>query len=311
MSRKVPVASESVSIGDVEKVLRKDASQFDSISYVYVVGKKNVLRGVISVREVFTARKRTKVADLLKAELVSVRPYTDQERVAMLALSRGIKGVPVIDSSGVFLGAVTGDAILRILNEEAKEDILRFGGVLPHPGYDSVLHTPFVTSLVNRLPWLFFGLAGGIAAAGIVNMFESIIAQHIILAAFIPLIVYMSDAVGAQMQAFIIRDLAAVRKWKFITYFMRQARVVITSGMLLSLALFLVSMLLYRDLRVSVVLGTALFVAILSSLVTGLAVPYLFFKFRFDPANASGPVGTIIQDIVSVSLYLLVALVLL
>jgi len=177
-----------------------------------------------------------------------------------------------------------------------------------HAGrYDNVLNIPIFRSIKHRLPWLILGLVGGMLGAGIVNQFEGLLSRYLILASFIPLIVYMADAVGTQMEAFIIRDLAVNPKLKFFAYFWRQASIVVLIGILASALLFLGAEMIFHNFVISLVLGIALFLAILTSLVTGLIVPYLFGKLRLDPANASGPIATIIQDILSVLVYFSVA----
>jgi magnesium transporter len=172
---------------------------------------------------------------------------------------------------------------------------------------DNVLRLPFWQSVRHRFPWLLLGLFGGVMAAGIVGSFEETISQHLVLAAFIPLIVYMADAVGTQMEAFIIRDLAMHPRLPFRRYVLRQLSIIVLIGVLTSTLLYTGSLLVYRQAMVSLVLGVSLFAAIISSVLTGLIIPYAFGRFRMDPANASGPIATIIQDLLSVFIYFLVA----
>jgi len=172
---------------------------------------------------------------------------------------------------------------------------------------DDVLKIPIRRSIAHRLPWLVIGLIGGVFAAKIVEGFEAILSQNLVLAAYIPLIVYMSDAMGTQMEAFAIRDFAIHSHLHFVKYFLRQTIVVTIMGAVLSLGLFAFSMIVNGSTQMAVVLGVSLYAAIITSLFTGLIVPYLFRFVKLDPANASGPIATIIQDIVSVAVYFTVA----
>ena len=172
---------------------------------------------------------------------------------------------------------------------------------------DDIFKLPLKKSLEHRLPWLLLGMLGGILAAKIIGSFELVLKKNLILAAFIPLIVYMSDAVGTQLEAFIIRDLTVNPKFKFSRYFFKQGQVLGLLALVISLILYIITYFLYADLKFSLVLSVALFVAVFSSVLTGLLMPYLFSRFRFDPANASGPIATVIQDILSVLIYFLVA----
>jgi magnesium transporter len=172
---------------------------------------------------------------------------------------------------------------------------------------DNVVDLPLKISFEHRFPWLFLGLLGGILAAKIVGVFEATLEKNLTLAAFIPLIVYMSDAVGTQMEAFVIRDLAIRDDFNFGRYLRRQLRVLFLIALVISLGVLVLSWLLYQDWGVSKVLAIALFFSVISAVFTGLLIPYFFSAFRLDPANASGPIATVIQDILSVVIYFSVA----
>ena len=172
---------------------------------------------------------------------------------------------------------------------------------------DDIQKLTVAKSVRRRVPWLMIGLLGGLAAAGVITSFEETISQNLILASFIPLIVYISDAVGSQMEAFAIRDFALHTRLKFHNYFLRQFIIVAIISFILAIALFVISLVIKQDLKISIVLSISLFLAILSSISTGLLVPYIFNKINLDPANASGPIATVIQDILSVIIYFNVA----
>lgn len=175
---------------------------------------------------------------------------------------------------------------------------------------DNVMSLSIFESVKHRLPWLVIGLIGGILAAKVVQGFEATIAKHLFLTAFIPLIVYMSDAVGTQMESFVIRDFVLHPKFNFIHYFFKQLTVIGCIATILSTALFLFGYILYGQ-TAGIVLGLSLFFSITSSVVTGLILPDIFERLKLDPANASGPIATIIQDLLSVSIYFTVASLLL
>lgn len=306
MVRNVPTINENGTVGEVEQLLLRETDNFESINYVYVLDAADGLKGVISVKELFRSSKQKPVRDFLSEKIISIRAHTHQERAALLALTHNIKAVPVVDKDNKFLGVITSDKIMNILASEAVEDILKFGGIT-HGSYDNIFNIPITTSLKHRLPWLIVGLIGGFITAGLVHSFETILSQNLILAAFIPLIVYMADAVGTQMEVFIIRDLALEPKLKFLKYFLRQFLIMLIIAIITSIGLYFINLALTHDPLVSLILGIALFTAILSSVLTGLIIPYLFGKFSLDPANASGPIGTIIQDFLSVLIYFTVA----
>ena len=303
----VPKVGLGATVGEVREMLAKQTADFNTINYIYIIDESGRFAGVISIKELFRSPAGAKVADLSPRRLVMVRARTDQERVVQLALNNSLKAVPVVNKDQVFLGVVPSDVILEIMQGEYSEDILRMAGVVPLPAHDNIFNMSLWQSLKHRAPWLVVGLMGGIFAAGIIGRFEELIARNVILASFIPLVVYMADAVGAQMEAFIIRDLAINPGLRFAKYFAKQAAVVITAGLGLSFLLYGVSWLVFGQPLVSLILSVALFSAVLTSLMVGLSIPFLLSRLKFDPANASGPIATIIQDVLSVSAYFLIA----
>jgi len=286
-------------------------ANYSSINYIYVTDRRDRLIGVFSIKELFRSPSSRHIAEIMVTDPVAARAHTDQERIAHLALKHNIKELPVLDKEDRLLGVVSSDNIMQILNQEATEDVLRMGGIYGSKTYDSILKLPITTSLLHRLPWLLLGLSGGILTAGIVDYFQITLSRNIVLASFIPLIVYMAGAVGIQMETFIIRDLAVNPRLSFPAYFLRQLSVILLLSLLMSIILYGATLFLYGDPRLSLVLSFSLSIAIVSSVFTGLIVPFLFSKLSFDPANASGPVATIIQDLISVLVYLLSASILL
>ncbi len=233
---------------------------------------------------------------------------TDPEEIAYLAMKHGIKAVPLVDGDHKLIGVIPHDGITHIIHKELREDILRLAGVHHESGsIDNVMEIPIITVIRHRLPWLIIGTLGGLLIAQIIGRFEGTLRDNIILAAFIPLIVYIADAVGTQLEAFVIRDFALFRKINFRRYFSRQLIVVLGLAVLLGVIIALTGWLLYQRGDVAIVLGLAVAGATLSSIFSGLLIPYLFRLLAVDPANASGPLGTIIQDSLSVVIYLMIA----
>lgn len=303
MVSNVPTVEETATVGDVEKLLLRETKNFETINYIYILTPKKKLKGVISIKEVFLSSKKASVKTLMSKKTISVRAHTDQERAVLLALEYHLKAIPVVNKNNTFLGVIPNDTILETIHAEGVENVLHLGGVMKMATFDNIFHLSLKASIKHRIPWLIIGLLGGIGAAGIVSSFEEVLSQNLILAAYIPMIVYMADAVGTQMEAFIIRDLAINPDLKLGSYFLRQFLIVIILASLISLGMYLISQILYHDHKVSLVLVIGLFCAILSSLFTGLLVPYLFGKLKLDPANASGPIATIIQDVLSILIY--------
>ncbi len=313
MTVAVPTAHADETLRKVHERLLQNGHTYETINYVYVLDSDGTLHGVLSVKEIFSHPLTKRIGDVCKrAPLVSVYPDSHQEHVAYLALRHGIKAVPVVSRHHIFLGEITSDRILKILHKEMHEDTLRRAGIR-HPAASSsnVLTLSLVTSFRHRIPWLCFGLIGGILAAKVIGLFDGLLSENLVLAAFIPLIVYMSNAVGMQMETYIIRDLAIDRSIPFFRYLVRHSIVVFAMGLVLGVVLFVSYGILSQDWFMASVLALSLFGTVLSSVCTGLLIPYAFSAFTLDPADASGPIATIIQDILSILIYFSIATVLL
>lgn len=308
MVRAVPIVYPESTAASIERAIKKQAGELDSINYIYVVSRHHQLLGVFSMKELLRARPEQKAEDLMVREVHKVHPYTHQERAAYLALTYSIKAIPVVEKDGKFLGIVPSDALLNVMHREVSEDLLRLAGLRHHRLLqDDVLTLPLWRSVIHRLPWLYIGLAGALLIALIIQFFESTLQKNIILAAFIPLMVYMSSAVGTQLQVFMIRDIAKNHVLPMSQYLRRQLAVVLTIALLSSALLFIYALAAHRQSDIAFVMGLAMLMTISSSVVTGLLFPFIFIRNRLDPANASGPVGTIVQDMLSVSIYLAIA----
>ena len=306
---KVPIADPHDTLHDMQRMLREHMDDFETVNYVYVVDEWGKFVGVLSIKDMYRHDEKRPLGELCKREgLVSVHPDDRQEHAAYVALRHNLKAVPVLDRDHHFLGVLPSDVILRILYKEMHEDMLRRVGVRDGSVvFDNVLHMTVATSVWHRAPWLFIGLVGGIASASIIGLFEHTLSKNIILAGFIPLVVYMGGAVGAQTQTFMIRDLAMDRKMRFWKYFLRQAAVIVCLAMLFSMAMFAYAFLRFNHPGVVLTLTGALGASIASSVLSGVFIPYALSRFRMDPANAGGPLVTIAQDIVSIMLYFWIA----
>lgn len=159
----------------------------------------------------------------------------------------------------------------------------------------------------TRLAWLALGLVASLMIARVISSFEHVLEANIILASFIPLIVYMSDAVGTQMEAIIIRELNQKRKFHFAKFFKNQLLIVIPVAICIGALAAVILQIWKGDSNLSLTIGLSLFAGITTSLITGAVLPYLFWKLHEDPAEASGPVATVLQDFLSVIVFFYIA----
>jgi magnesium transporter len=308
----VPTVSITATVGDVEKLLLKKSADFDTINYIYILNEDRKLKGIISIKELFRSPKSKLVIELSQKKITAVRSHTDQERVALLALKHNIKAVPVINKNREFLGVITSDTILNILHTENIEDVLRMAGAgkMENPEI-SIIKADAWLHFRKRLPWLILGLIGGIFAAFIVGFFESELKEQIALAAFIPAIVYMADAVGSQTQTIFIRSLALDQLLNLKDYILREVKVNLLIAVLLGSAITAFSYLWLNMGTLSVILGLSITTTIITAMAIAIALPLSIQKINCDPAIASGPFATVLRDIMSLLIYFGIASVLL
>lgn len=308
LTKNIPVVNVTMSVSDIIQFLHTKTNNFESIDYIYVVNEVQELVGVVSIKQLFQHPATTVIQSIMDTNVVFIFPDATLKQAAHLALQHRITYVPVVDPSGLFLGVVVSDTLLPLIYHELTSSVLKLGGIHhAEAAYDNIMDISLWKSLKHRLPWLLIGLLGGILASHIIAQFEDTLQQNLILAAFIPLVIYIADAVETQVEAFVIRDFALHAKLQFSKYFLRQLLIVFLIGAIVSSVLFVWNIFWQDNIQIAVVISVTILCAILFSVVTGLCVPYLFRKFHLDPANGSGPVATIIQDIFSILIYFAIA----
>ena len=308
MITEVPTLSPTTTIGEVGQLLERNAKNYKSINYLYVVDGEQRLIGVLSIKEMFVREKTKMVNQLMQTKLIVVHPHTDQEHVAARALEHNLKAIPVVDQAGKFLGAVPSDAILRILHAEHIEDVLLSTGIhSPHGKILDTLSTPALELFKLRIPWLVVGLGGGLASAGLIGSFEHALRDELLLAAFIPTVVYLADAVGTQSETIFVRSLAIHPEAGIVRYIVREMRVAVLLAITLAVLLGMSTWLWHQSLILSLTLSSSITITVLLAAGIAIFLPWVFQRFKVDPAIATGPLATVVQDIISLAIYFSIA----
>lgn len=304
----IPVVGLEATIADVERLLINKHQDFDTINYIYVVDRDGVLCGVISIKTIFRVPKTTRVKDVMVTDVVSARSTVHQERIAHLALRHNLKAIPLVDKEDVLLGVVPADTILSILQHEAKEDLLISAGV-HHKDHDSLdlLSAPVLTHVKKRLPWLLVGAVGGSLAAFIISQFESVLATELLLAAFIPTLVYMTDAVATQSEMLFVHAASLRDRLSLRAYLVREVQVSALLAVVLAALLSALAFFWFKSLVVGLAIAIGLFLSVVLASMLAVLLPWLLLKLRRDPAVASGPFVTILTDLLTIVIYFGVA----
>jgi magnesium transporter len=230
---------------------------------------------------------------------------TDQERVANVALRHHVTAVPVADSAGRFLGVVPAQALLQILRHEHVEDLHRMAGIR-REGLQArhALEATPVRRARDRLPWLLVGLAGSMVATAVVDGFEHTLQAQLAVAFFMPGLVYLTDAIGTQCEAITVRGLSTTHQpagkllWG-------ELRTGLLLGAVLGALVFAGVLAAYQNVRLALAVGGTVVTAGLTACTVGVGLPWLLNRLGRDPAFGSGPLGTIIQDVLTLLIYFL------
>ncbi len=297
----VPVARPEQTVGEILDSLA--GQQFDAMGSVFVVAPDGALAGVVPLTRLCAAPRMSALAALMDVAPPTIAVGTDPEDAASLAIRAELEAVPAIDAAGRFLGALPPRAIMRILRREHLDDLHHMVGIWHHSEEArAALLAPPVSRARYRLPWLVLGLIGSMAAAGLVAQFETTLRDHIAIAFFIPAIVYLADAVGTQSEAVAVRGLSLTR--------MGIGRLLageLATGVLIGLVLAVLSALFalaaFGSPDLAGAVGLSLLAACAVASGIGLLLPWLFARFGWDPALASGPIATVVQDVISLVIY--------
>ncbi|NOJ28476.1 MAG: hypothetical protein DA330_10755 [Nitrososphaera sp.] len=297
-------------VGAVKLMLKQKARQFASIGYVYITDHDGVLLGIVSLKEILQASDDSVLEGMMNRNVISVKFHSHPERAVYLALKHGLKAIPVVDGNRHLIGIVTHGMLLSIFHHELHEDIFRAGGVHHVKEIESI-ETPVNKLVRARFPSLLLGLIGGLMAASIVTSFEGILNSYIVLASFIPAIVYLTDAVGTQSQTLVVRLIATEPKFSHGKYLFREIKIGLVLGGSFSALLFVAGVFGWGSLDLAIIIGSSIFISMLFQTFFATYVSIMLQRMRSDPATTSGPIATIISDITTIAIYFAIATILL
>lgn len=302
-STNVPVATPNDSVDSVLTSLR--GHRFDSASVIAVLDGDR-FAGLATLERLLGAPPGSRVADVMDPDSPTVAPGTDQEHAAWEAVQHDEPGLAVLDDTGRFRGLIPPQRMLGVLLEEHDEDMARLGGYLTSTAEARTASTePVSHRLWHRLPWLIVGLAGALLSAVLVGAFDQQLEEQVLIAFFVPGVVYIADAVGTQTEALVIRGLSVgVGIGRTAT---REALTGILVGLLLAATALPVVLLLWQDTQVAWAVAIALFAASSIATMVAMVLPWLLHRLGKDPAYGSGPLSTVIQDLLSIAIYFLTA----
>jgi len=301
----VPRAAPSARAGEVRAALA--GRRFASATEVAVLEGDRFV-GLVGIEEMLAAPDGTSVGELVATPVV-VAPEVDLEAATRGAAWTGGRSIAVVDAEGRFHGLVPPARLLQVLELEHEEDLARLGGFLSGASAARTASEEAVPRrLWHRLPWLALGLLGAMASAAIVGAFEEELRKELLLAFFVPAVVYMADAVGTQTETLVIRGLALGVPIRAVVA--RELATGLVIGALLGSLFFPFALVAWGDGRVAGAVAISLTISCSVATVVAMALPYALARFGRDPAFGSGPLATVIQDLLSILAYFAVAVLL-
>ncbi|MFH1665080.1 MAG: magnesium transporter [Candidatus Omnitrophota bacterium] len=292
---------------DVEDAIRyiRSLGLEEEVFNVYVVDEDMRLRGVVHIGRLLTSPKGTLIKDIINREVHSVRADEDQEKAALLMKKYDLFSLPVESRDGRLVGRITVDDIIDVMDEERGEDISRMSGTIEEEqGTESVFN-----ATRNRLPWLIACMLGSIVTGLVIHKFKVTLAETIALVSFIPVITATGGNSGVQASTVVVREIALGsmnygRVWEEVW---RQLKVALGLGIVCGTVLTLLANIWIKKSMVGMIVGSAILLVVVWSNIVGVLIPVVFKKTRIDPAIASGPFITTLNDVVGVFIYLSIA----
>jgi len=273
----------------------------ESINYLYVIDEDRKLVGVVSYRDLLLAEPDEKISTIMYERIISVTVTTDQEVVAQIVERYDFLAIPVVDESNILVGIVTVDDIIDIVIKEANEDIEKLSAT----GKSIDFETKTLVAAARRLPWLILLLFIGVISGRIISSFEDTLQQVVALAFFMPMIAGMTGNTGTQSLAVVVRGLISydIDKGVITRLIIRELGVGITIGLICSVLIAVIAFIWQGSIILGAVVGSSLFFTLIIGTLAGTIIPLILFRLNIDPAVASGPLITTLNDIFSLLTY--------
>lgn len=290
-----------MSVNESVEKLRQYSKVFETIHYLYVVNNKHQLVGVVSFRDLLLADAESLIGSIMIGDVMTVKPAVDQEEVARLIEQYDLIAMPVIDDLDKLIGIITVDDVIDVLIQEATEDIERLSG----SGKEITFKTRAVVAFARRLPWLVMLLLIGVVSGTIISEFEETLATVVALAFFMPMIAGMTGNTGTQSLAVVVRGLTTNRidKKTVSKLILRELMVGVMVGLSCGVLIAMIAYFWQGSLTLGFIVGLSLLTTLIIGTLAGTIIPLILNKFKIDPAIASGPLITTLNDILSLLIY--------
>ncbi|WP_102347622.1 magnesium transporter [Bacillus sp. Marseille-P3661] len=281
--------------------LKHFAELAEYLNYLYVIDEQKKLVGVVSYKDLLLGDLQEKIEEIMYTRIVKVDVLTDQEEAAKLISRYDFISLPVVKEDDTLVGVITVDDIIDVVIQEANEDIEK----LSASGKAIDFNTKPLVAAYRRLPWLILLLFIGLISGGIISGFEDTLETVVALAFFMPMIAGMTGNTGTQSLAVIVRGLASedLNFKQVIKLIFRELWVGVIIGVTCGVLIAIIAYVWRDNFTLGLVVGTSLLLTLIIGTLAGTIIPLILYKFNVDPAVASGPLITTINDILSLLIY--------
>lgn len=286
--------------------IRRQAGSVEKIYSMYVVDDRDRLLGRVSLKKIILSEDNTKIADIYADDIISVETFMEGTEVAGIMQKYDFDAVPVVNVQGKLVGRITIDDIVDVITETAEQERQLMSGISEDVEEDDSL---WVLTRA-RLPWLIFGLFGGLLGAKVIELFEGDIRKISQIALFIPLIMATGGNVGIQSSSIILQSLASrsVFEESTLKRLFKVLVVAFINGLVLGVIVMGISYWIMKGnhFDLAVIVACALFAVVLLASFMGTITPLILDRFGINPALASGPFITTANDILGLGVYFVI-----
>ncbi len=304
MAKELVVVNENWTVATCLKEISRQAEEVDEIYYIYVVDNDEKLKGVLSLKKLILNSTNTKISNIYNKDVRMVDTDTRQEEVAEIMDKYDLVAIPVVDEIGRLKGRITFDDVIDFVREEAEKDYQMVSGLTGdvEPG-DKVWEL-----LRARFPWLLIGLLGGIMGALVLGTHEEALNKVTELAFFIPLIAAMAGNVGVQSSSIVVQSIASGVKDIESTSkkLIKEVSVALLTASIFATLIFVYNYFTQGNMSLTYSVSISLFIVIIFASFFGTTIPLILNRLKIDPALATGPFITTMNDICGLLIYLMI-----
>lgn len=302
MAKELIKVNKSWTVMRCVREMRKQAEDVSFVYTIYVVDDNDILLGTLSLKKLLLTDAKTVISEIYKEDIIMVNATEDNEEVANIMNKYNLIVLPVVNDLGQLIGRITVDDVMEVMKEEAEKDYQMASGIS-----EDVESSDSVWTITRaRLPWLLIGMLGGLLGAKVIGVFD--LENNYEMAFFIPLIAAMGGNVGVQSAAIVVQGLAggSVSFKGIFGRLVKELGVALLNGIICSAIIFFAAFALGYGIALSATVSIALLSVIIFAALFGTFVPLSLDKYDIDPALATGPFITTINDVLGLFIYFMI-----